>query len=527
VCSTALSYCGACKWIGCKRCTQEKHSTECEARTKVKRTTQSLSGASAEAGSKQPADPEEPVVVEPDLFEAWKRKISLLRRSQLSALHELGRKEYPTIAKAAEGMSWDDIKGECVELLLKLNYQDWLELYGSVVSGNSVVGRERSRFVIKSDDSRLLGYVDELSAAAIELSTGGTYAGNWGMFVQWAIDSGLDFELTNKWKSEDEELLCKYVGFEYGYHQNGYSTVMNKLYAIRWYTMDAGYDNPLENKFKLKRVLRGLKKLRGKVNRKTAVTPEHLQRCVERVENQGFHGAALAAALQLGFFYLLRIGEMVSRDSKHSAKFILRRCDVKFYKDGKLCSAKDFPTEMEIFIRGSKTDPGMQGCYRSHFATGGVLCPVKAMVRWILLTDKKCSPEDPIFTFPKKIKGADGKTKCPTVPHLVRGDVVRILKEEAASQGLSEETVSTHGLRIGGATAMHKAGASTAVIQILGRWASDVFKIYTRYHKNMMVGVAAEIAKSSTLAGRPQASQSADLQNLQQQQRRRNLKASM
>ena len=108
---------------------------------------------------------------------------------------------------------------------------------------------------------------------------------------------------------------------------------------------------------------------------------------------------------------------MVSRDSKHSAKFILRSCDVKFYKDGKLCSSKDFPTEMEIFIRGSKTDPGMQD-----------------------------------------------------------------LKEEAASQGLSEETVSTHGLRIGGATAMHKAGASTAVIQTLGRWASDVFKIYTRYH---------------------------------------------
>ena len=57
-------------------------------------------------------------------------------------------------------------------------------------------------------------------------------------------------------------------------------------------------------------------------------------------------------------------------------------------------------TEMEIFIRGSKTDPGMQD-----------------------------------------------------------------LKEEAASQGLSEETVSTHGLRIGGATTMHNAGASTAVIQ--------------------------------------------------------------
>ena len=132
-----------------------------------------------------------------------------------------------------------------------------------------------------------------------------------------------------------------------------------------------------------------------------------------------------------------------------------------------------------------------------------------------------------IFTFPKKVKGPDGKVMCPTAPHLVRLDVVKILKSESASQGLSEETVSTHGLRIGGATAMHKAGASTAVIQILGRWASDVFKIYTRYHKNMMVGVAAEMAKSSTLAGRPQASQSADLQNLQQQQRRRNAQSKM
>ena len=162
----------------------------------------------------------------------------------MSALHELDRKGHPGIARATQGMSWEDIKDECVELLLRLNYQDWLELYGSVVTGSSVVGRERSRFAIKSDDGTLLGYVDELSAAAIELSTGGTYAWNWGMFVQWAIDSGLDFELTNSRKSENEELLCKYVGFEYGYRKTGYSTVMNKLYAIRWYTMDAGYDNP-------------------------------------------------------------------------------------------------------------------------------------------------------------------------------------------------------------------------------------------------------------------------------------------
>ena len=66
-------------------------------------------------------------------------------------------------------------------------------------------------------------------------------------------------------------------------------------------------------------------------------------------------------------------------------------------------------------------------------------------------------------------------------------------------QGLAPEHVSTHGLRIGGATAMCRAGAHPDMVQILGRWFSDVFKIYTRYHKNMMIGVASAMAGSSKM----------------------------
>lgn len=60
---------------------------------------------------------------------------------------------------------------------------------------------------------------------------------------------------------------------------------------------------------------------------------------------------------------------------------------------------------------------------------------------------------------------------------------------------------------------MIRAGAPPAMVQILGRWASDVFKTYTRYHKNLMPGVAAAMARSSDLnsgCGSPKSDDSAD-----------------
>ena len=38
----------------------------------------------------------------------------------------------------------------------------------------------------------------------------------------------------------------------------------------------------------------------------------------------------------------------------------------------------------------------------------------------------------------------------------------------------------THSLRIGGATALFAAGADPTVIRTLGRWSSDLYKLYVR-----------------------------------------------
>jgi hypothetical protein len=288
----------------------------------------------------------------------------------------------------------------------------------------------------------------------------------------------------------DEETLLKYVAFEYGYHQNSYSTINNKLYAIRHFTMNAGYEDPLLGKRKLKRVRDGLKKLRGAAKRKRPVTVRLLKSLSRATTGRGYLPTALRTAAIVGFFFLLRISEFAAHDAQHPSKFILRRCDVKFFKNGLEVTCWDIPDEVQLYIRGSKTDSKMQGCYRSHFCSGGELCPVRALVLWMRLTDGKTAPLDPLFSVPTKRSATTG---IYTTRILTRQQVAAVLKKHARFDGLSERDVSTHSLRIGGATALVQAGAEFAAVQIVGRWASDVFKIYTRYHKGIMVGVASDM----------------------------------
>ena len=47
-------------------------------------------------------------------------------------------------------------------------------------------------------------------------------------------------------------------------------------------------------------------------------------------------------------------------------------------------------------------------------------------------------------------------------------------------KSLDERSFALHSLRIGGATALLKAGCPPAVIQALGRWSTEIFNLYTR-----------------------------------------------
>ena len=54
------------------------------------------------------------------------------------------------------------------------------------------------------------------------------------------------------------------------------------------------------------------------------------------------------------------------------------------------------------------------------------------------------------------------------------------LKRLMASIGEDPDAFGTHSMRIGGATALFAAGANETVIRTLGRWGSDLHRLYVR-----------------------------------------------
>ena len=67
----------------------------------------------------------------------------------------------------------------------------------------------------------------------------------------------------------------------------------------------------------------------------------------------------------------------------------------------------------------------------------------------------------------------------------------------AIMYGLDPSRVSSHSLRIGGATAMAAAGMSEYEIKQMGRWKSDVFLDYARYTTQLLERAHCALAKKS------------------------------
>ena len=58
--------------------------------------------------------------------------------------------------------------------------------------------------------------------------------------------------------------------------------------------------------------------------------------------------------------------------------------------------------------------------------------------------------------------------------------VLALIKSLLLSIGENPAEFGTHSLRIGGATALFAAGANPTVIRTMGRWSSDLYRLYVR-----------------------------------------------
>ena len=235
----------------------------------------------------------------------------------------------------------------------------------------------------------------------------------------------------------------------------GYKTIKVYLCGVQYYSRMAGFPQIIASMPRLPYVLRGIRRRQGPRfirPKRMPITVSHLHRLHSYIERTASIANALMlkAAILTAFFGLLRVSEYTCPSS------------VSFCADLQLS-----PASVSInFYRGlayldlhaSKTDPFRAGVTVRIGRTGGHLCPLLALLRYLVA---RPAVRGPLFMF------SNGR-------FLTRQHVSALLKNCLGAQ----ITVDTHSLRIGGASALAAAHTPDSIIQLLGRWRSDAFRNY-------------------------------------------------
>ena len=248
-----------------------------------------------------------------------------------------------------------------------------------------------------------------------------------------------------------------------------------------WHNIEHGVK--LAGNLKLERLPKMVKGLRrvlgekpGKVRR--GIAPQALGMAMDLLfKKQNPAHANIRAALAMALQGLLRSAEY-SHDSKKvwNSKIELTRADVKRCDD-ELLVVMIHPCKNVRHV-GGKTVPLVIGA-------GGVHIDAVAEMRNLLLVDPV--PVDrrastPLFR--------DPSTNC-----AISTDTFRTIVQACMARvGDKPSEFGTHSLRIGGATALFAKGASPLHIQTMGRWSSDLYKLYVR-------ATMSEVAEWSKVAG--------------------------
>ncbi len=236
------------------------------------------------------------------------------------------------------------------------------------------------------------------------------------------------------------------------------STMKNYLTAVRHAHVVSGRKNPLTDTPALEAAIRAVKRKRGGPKKpRLPVTVSLLSAIREFVDLESHDHRVVWAALVLGVFGLLRLGELLSEKPLRDQDFTARGANL-----------------VEMFLRASKTDPYRHGCVIKFFRTNTPVDPVAALEQ---LQQRR----------PAGLGGRDALTATFTLSNgkvLSRALLTKFLRtlvfkvESRYNLGLNAQHFAGHSLRRGGATSLALRGVSADVIRVLGRWRSLCYRLY-------------------------------------------------
>ena len=255
--------------------------------------------------------------------------------------------------------------------------------------------------------------------------------------------------------------------------------------ALRYYQVGQGFTEPNHAAMaKLKTVGNGLKRLQAAstLNRKNRlpITPElqNLRQIRHQWENkaQEYEVIMFWAVCCTAFFGFFRLGEILLQSGcTYDSNIHLSVGDVAVE------NVED-PKMVQISLKHSKTDQFGQGSKIYLGRTRNDLCPVAAILAYLVL---RGNMQGPIFRF------QNGST-------LTKDRFITVVREVLQTTGIDATSYSGHSYRIGAATTAASIGVEDSMIKALGRWNSNAFQAYIRIPRDRLAAMTATLSRNNT-----------------------------
>ncbi len=183
-------------------------------------------------------------------------------------------------------------------------------------------------------------------------------------------------------------------------------------------------------------------------------------------------------SLRPGFLRVLRVGELTAQDSSPpSAAADAHTIGIHDISR----PPSDPPQYLRVHLRVSKTDPFGKGVYNYLGATGSTICPVAAILSFLMVRPTHLL--GPLLRFP------DGSILTRTV-------LVASVRKALAASGIDSSRYSGHSFRIGAVTTAALVGLPDHTITMLGRWESSAYQLYVRTPAEEMASVSSRLVSS-------------------------------
>lgn len=274
-----------------------------------------------------------------------------------------------------------------------------------------------------------------------------------------------------------EQILCQFAAHVAGAGVKA-SSIKCYLSAVRQLQIAKGEGDPgISQMVKLQQVVKGIKSAQAKDGVKSLprlpISPAHLVAIKGVWERGGLSRdkVMLWAATMLCFFGFLRSGEVgIPSEKAFDEGVHLTIRDVQV-------DSVENPQSVQVRIKASKTDPFRQGVLVYVGRTDKPLCPVAAILAYLVVRGKRPGP---LFTF------ADGKP-------LVRLRFVAEIRQALADAGVDPRPYSGHSFRSGAATTAASQGVEDATIKMLGRWKSSAYQLYVKTPREQLAVISKKL----------------------------------